>query len=199
MLSARVQYERCLKRLIGSEVISILRGLEIGPFFIYVIRSMLCYNKIMKTCSICNIEKPMEEFFKSGTQKSGSPKFRGDCKDCAKKTTGEWRAKNRSHYNNYVAMWRAKNPIRQHATEIKRRYDLPIEEYNRILVEQLCKCKICGKEHDPTRSRGRLYVDHCHDSKKVRGLLCGGCNSALGYFEDNIETLLKAIEYLKSE
>lgn len=149
-----------------------------------------------KVCSKCKIEKSRDHFFKSGTQKSGRPKFRGNCSECAKKDTANWRVKNRSNYNYYVAMWRAKNPDKQHATEIKRNYGLPIEEYNRMLAEQNCQCKICGKQHDPTKKRGRLYVDHCHNSNKVRGLLCSRCNSMIAH--ESIFILEKAITYLKS-
>lgn len=152
----------------------------------------------MKTCTKCSIEKPISEFFKSGKYKSGKLKIRGDCKSCCNKNTEQWRIKNRSHYNNYAAFWRSKNPDRQHATDIKRRYKLPIEEYNKILVAQNCQCIICGKQHDTSLKRGRLYVDHCHKTKKVRGLLCSACNSMIGHANDEISILEKAIAYLKS-
>jgi hypothetical protein len=43
----------------------------------------------------------------------------------------------------------------------------------------------------------RLGIDHDHTTGQVRGLLCDNCNPALGSFKDNIETLQKAIDYLK--
>lgn len=43
----------------------------------------------------------------------------------------------------------------------------------------------------------KLYIDHCHKTNQVRGLLCFSCNSALGHFKDNVESLKKAIKYLK--
>jgi hypothetical protein len=42
-----------------------------------------------------------------------------------------------------------------------------------------------------------LSIDHCHNTGKVRGLLCDHCNKGLGLFKDNIDYLNKAIEYLK--
>ena len=40
-------------------------------------------------------------------------------------------------------------------------------------------------------------MDHCHKTKKIRGLLCHTCNSGLGMFKDNIEYLKNAIKYLE--
>lgn len=146
-----------------------------------------------KKCSKCKIEKPFDAFFKDKGRKIG---IRCKCKECCKQDTYEWRAKNKSQYNNYVAMWRAKNGDRQHKTEIKRRYGLSIEKYNELLAIQKCSCAICGKAHDPSIKRGRLYVDHNHDTGEVRGLLCAGCNAMIGHANDDVFILKKAIAYL---
>lgn len=56
------------------------------------------------------------------------------------------------------------------------------------------KCKICEKElHE------EIHIDHNHTTGKVRGILCGKCNKGLGQFNDNIEFLTNAINYLKNE
>ena len=54
-------------------------------------------------------------------------------------------------------------------------------------------CYICGETEFKD-----LFVDHCHTTGRVRGILCRKHNSALGVFEDNIAYLEKAIEYLKN-
>lgn len=110
-----------------------------------------------------------------------------------------WRKKNKSQYNNYIAFWRSRNPTKQHATDIKRHYGLTGPEYEQLLKDQNNSCWICLASHNPDQKRGRLYVDHDHKTGKVRGLLCGGCNSALGHFKDNVEILEKAIQYLKKQ
>ena len=71
-------------------------------------------------------------------------------------------------------------------------YGISMADYGLILNKQNGVCAICGKTD--IRSLG---VDHCHKTKKVRGLLCYNCNLALGYFKDNVESLIKAIAYLK--
>lgn len=53
------------------------------------------------------------------------------------------------------------------------------------------RCAICRKS-----SKRRLHMDHDHKTKLVRGLLCGKCNKGLGLFNDTIDLLNRAIQYL---
>lgn len=151
----------------------------------------------MKTCKNKNCEQvnpqPLSKFYNDKGHKDGKMAI---CKHCKSKKVYEWRAKNPQIYNALAVSWRQKNPEKQHATDIKRIYGLSIEKYNEMLTIQSCKCAICEKQHDPSVKRGRLYVDHCHKSGETRALLCGACNSAIGYFKDDIELLKKAIAYI---
>jgi hypothetical protein len=52
-------------------------------------------------------------------------------------------------------------------------------------------CAVCG-------GTDRLVIDHCHESGKLRGVLCNNCNLALGLVRDSIGTLLKMVEYLQA-
>ena len=77
---------------------------------------------------------------------------------------------------------------------IKRKFGITPETYYQLSESQNHLCAICKK----TDSRGaKLSVDHCHTSKKVRGLLCRHCNVALGYLNDDISLLESAIKYLE--
>jgi DNA-directed RNA polymerase subunit RPC12/RpoP len=58
------------------------------------------------------------------------------------------------------------------------------------------KCAICKKDYQLGGSKG-LFVDHDHETKEVRGLLCRKCNSAIGQLEECKEILIEAIRYLK--
>jgi hypothetical protein len=78
---------------------------------------------------------------------------------------------------------------------LKHRYSIDYNSYIQMYDEQDGKCKICGIEKELGGSNG-LLVDHCHNTNKVRGLLCNNCNSGLGKFKDNKELLLRAIEYI---
>ena len=68
-------------------------------------------------------------------------------------------------------------------------------QYNKLYNKQKGKCAICGVHQQKLNKR--LYVDHDHETNKIRGLLCGHCNSTLGFARDNIDVLESAIKYLK--
>lgn len=77
---------------------------------------------------------------------------------------------------------------------LKSKYNITIEDYNNLLERCDFKCQICQKPHTDTNV---LAVDHCHTTKKIRGLLCRSCNTALGHFKDDVSLLKIAIKYLK--
>lgn len=56
-------------------------------------------------------------------------------------------------------------------------------------------CEICG---DSPSGGKVLCVDHDHTTGEVRGLLCEGCNFALGYARDSVDILARAISYLET-
>ena len=65
--------------------------------------------------------------------------------------------------------------------------------------QQNNRCAICGTDDPNGKShRGTWFVDHCHNTGAVRGLLCIRCNSVLGMARDRIEVLEAAITYLNS-
>jgi hypothetical protein len=74
--------------------------------------------------------------------------------------------------------------------QLKSKFGLSLEDYENLVEEQQGRCAICCLETKP------LAVDHCHNSKKIRGLLCGHCNTGLGKFRDDPARLERAIAYL---
>jgi len=74
------------------------------------------------------------------------------------------------------------------------RYGISWPEYQLRLALQNGVCAICRKEP----KRRLLFVDHCHKTGKVRGLLCTKCNAALGSFEDNAELAQAGANYLRA-
>lgn len=65
-----------------------------------------------------------------------------------------------------------------------------------MLDDQGGVCAICSKEDAAGK---RLAVDHCHETGKVRGLLCLKCNTVLGKMNDEVNLLKKAIAYLEKD
>lgn len=93
----------------------------------------------------------------------------------------------------YQRVWRRANPLKAKANNLKRYFGLTLEEYDRMLAAQDGKCGICG---GVDKTFAHLAVDHCHKTKKIRGLLCNACNRALGAFKDDAALLRAAIDYL---
>jgi hypothetical protein len=79
---------------------------------------------------------------------------------------------------------------------LRRKYGIDQESYLQRLAAQGGCCAICEKPAESERD-GKLRVDHCHSTGKIRGLLCDSCNVGLGKFGDNIDSLTVAIMYLR--
>lgn len=63
-------------------------------------------------------------------------------------------------------------------------------DFDRLCINQLGMCAMCG-------NRPLEVVDHDHDTGLVRGLLCDNCNKGLGLIGDDLESAMKAVNYLK--
>jgi hypothetical protein len=84
---------------------------------------------------------------------------------------------------------------KRRAYQLRKLYNMTIEQYDQILADQRGLCAICGTDK---AGRGRLfYVDHDHVTGRVRGLVCNSCNRALGLFKDNLDILRSAVTYME--
>ena len=127
-----------------------------------------------KACTRCGEVKPLSEYYYRKPRRAYESRCKGCCREVCKS------------FN---------TPSVQRNAVLKRKYGLTLESYNIMLKAQGGVCAICGEEE---MVKGRtLSVDHCHKTGKVRQLLCGNCNHALGKFKDNPDLLLKAINYLE--
>jgi hypothetical protein len=76
-----------------------------------------------------------------------------------------------------------------------RKYGITMAEFEERLVQQGGVCAICA---GPPNGPGvRFHVDHDHKTKKVRGLLCARCNTAIGLLNDDPERAERATAYLR--
>jgi hypothetical protein len=95
---------------------------------------------------------------------------------------------------------RANTPVakaKRRRNKIFAKYKITMAEYEAMSLKQSGKCAICFASPEDVRY-GVLCVDHCHETGKVRGLLCVKCNTGLGRFEDKLQILKNAIHYLKA-
>lgn len=79
--------------------------------------------------------------------------------------------------------------------DLVRRYGLTLDAYRELLQKQNGRCAICGTTACVS-GRG-LAVDHCHETGRVRGILCSLCNAGLAKFRDDKLRLLRAVAYLQ--
>lgn len=89
-------------------------------------------------------------------------------------------------------LWAKAHPektAKQHSRKRLRRYGLTQAQYEALLIKQKNACAMCSKPFKVTP-----HIDHCHRTKKVRGLLCARCNVGLGVYERLAEL---AAAYLK--
>lgn len=117
-----------------------------------------------------------------------------------KETGQQWRAaqtaEDKERRREAARRRRQEEPEKQR--EVQRRYDLKRgygmthEDYDALLYRQNLGCAICGRRPE----KRALAVDHCHETGRVRGLLCHKCNPGIGIFCDDPALLLKAADYL---
>ena len=93
----------------------------------------------------------------------------------------------------------AKNPEKVLIANTANRYGITKKE-STLLRERVAlnKCDLCD-DPDINGYKNDFCIDHCHETKRIRGVLCRKCNLALGYFNDNLDTLSKAIKYLNND
>jgi predicted transcriptional regulator YheO len=146
-----------------------------------------------KTCTICLLTQPATNFNKR-TLKSGKLSLFPWCKSCRKVKNIENRETKSKYYSS--------NKTKIINDRLIRKFGITSNDYKRMLQNQNGVCSIYKNPEsrmDPRTSKVRsLAVDHCHNTGKIRGLLCTNCNQALGLFKDSIESLYKAVEYLKN-
>lgn len=120
-----------------------------------------------------------------------------------------YREQNRERLLAYGAAYREKNRVQlrewhrenQQKNTVRKRlapYDLTEEEFKRMLEDQNGRCLICNLRPSGKGPNAVLHIDHCHETGKVRGLLCQACNRGLGFFRDDPARLTAAVDYLRT-
>jgi hypothetical protein len=74
-------------------------------------------------------------------------------------------------------------------------YGITRDDFEMRLVHQRGACAICGTWNPG--GKGWWHIDHCHDSDRVRGLLCTHCNVGIGMLKDDPAVVASACAYLE--
>ena len=138
------------------------------------IKQGVFYNNKYR-CYKCGEYKDISEFHKNRSKRYG---IKNLCKECTRK------------YNKIRPYRQKRNSEYMKNYHLQYKFGIGIDDYNKLYDEQNGCCNICKLPFET------MDIDHDHKTGEIRGLLCRGCNTALGLFHDNIESLRKAILYL---
>jgi hypothetical protein len=130
-------------------------------------------------------------------------RWREENKDCISEYQKEWRKRNAinvsEYQREYQVGYRSRDDIqfKTWMQGLHKNYNISPSTFNLMWESQSGKCAICEQPMEPRgRKKSAVTVDHNHQTGKVRGLLCRGCNSGLGNFKDDPNVLRFAYEYL---
>jgi hypothetical protein len=144
----------------------------------------------MKTCNVCGETKSLSDYYSTKFKSKQFPDkiyYHGKCKSCFIK----------EKQKDYT-------PEKGRDKNLKHLYGITLQEYNTLLEQQNHRCAICESTDPKGRKSGRgggvdvFYVDHDHNTGKVRGLLCNVCNRTMGYVGENSGVLEEMIKYLQT-
>jgi hypothetical protein len=163
----------------------------------------------LKRCPACATSKSLDAFNRQTGARDGRQTY---CRDCSRARNRQYEAANREKRAAYLEATKAERSARQKAyyadnkARVRERvrtyrlatqYGITPADYDVMLADQAGRCKICGsQEPGGPKAAFRFAVDHCHRSGVVRALLCFRCNTVLGQFDDSVELLQRAIDYL---
>lgn len=148
-----------------------------------------------KYCGKCEAEKPLTEFyFRQTGPQAGKP--HAHCQECT-------RAGNQARARrNGVQPFTPADGLYVRRKRLSR-YELTLSDYDRMLADQGGVCAGCGLT--PEENGRSFAVDHDHSccpedrscGRCVRGLLCAGCNFAVGHSKDDPAVLRNLASYLE--
>lgn len=132
-----------------------------------------------KKCPECGETKILAVHFPLNKSRPGGG-YGNTCKPCHSKRQRAWYQANKRSYRERV---------------YQREFGISLDEYERLWESQQGRCKLCDRHQDDLTRW--LAVDHDHATGRVRALLCGSCNTALGCFEKYGVSLDRLRAYLE--
>lgn len=156
-----------------------------------------------KKCTYCKETKPLSEYYPVANGVKG---VRPRCKVCMLtlertkySSDEEFRIAKLKSQANWL---RDPDNLKEHRKRARRwhlkaSYGMGLDDYDKMVDQQNGRCAVCEELPTDRKARSSLVVDHCHNTGKVRGLLCDLCNTAIGKMRDDADLVLKAARYLQ--
>jgi hypothetical protein len=130
-----------------------------------------------KICPRCSKRKSSDKFYNNVGKSSGLHSL---CKECSSSEQALNRDAEKSRWKMLL-----------------KKYDITQEAYYKLLSLQDNGCAVCGSKTPQRHGAKYFFVDHDHETGKIRSLLCHCCNYGLGMFKDDPECLEAAADYLR--
>lgn len=86
---------------------------------------------------------------------------------------------------------KTKKRILSYCKECEKRIKKDLVRLKKYAPPKPERCDCCGKECQ------KLVLDHDHESNKFRGWICDSCNVGISRLGDNLDGVIKAVEYLQ--
>jgi len=125
------------------------------------------------------------------------------CATCGKQPRMKWQAYCHECYRAWRKVYRKEiyDQETQRGYNLRAHFGITLDEYNQVFFRQGGCCAICGKQEEKVNPKSRkvwpLRVDHNHRTGDIRELLCGRCNTLVGYIEADRGIVQKVTKYLK--
>ncbi|MDX3644289.1 endonuclease VII domain-containing protein [Streptomyces sp. MB09-02B] len=112
------------------------------------------------------------------------------CRTCGEiKPHDEWH-RNATASDGLSTRCKACRAVQSRQGHLKREYGITEAERDELIASQGGVCCIC-------LAALPAHVDHCHETGRVRGVLCFSCNAALGQFKDRPDVMRRAATYVE--
>lgn len=148
-------------------------------------RSRQPLSGIYPYCKSCATDRARKAWrAKCGDPKTVEEKRNAPCKHCKRQLPYEAYFKNEKRLS-------GRAPVCIECVRAKR-FNTGWEAIEKIRSKQEGRCGCCKKKLPFDKE----YIDHCHSTGKVRGILCRNCNTAIGFAKEDIKSLENMILYL---
>ncbi|MGW4320046.1 endonuclease VII domain-containing protein [Streptomyces sp. NPDC004684] len=147
-------------------------------------------RKCVAAYSAAHYRRRREAMGKQVREKVDVPAGHKLCRTCGEiKPHSEWH-RNATASDGLSTRCKACRALRGRQDHLRRKYGLTEAERDELIVSQGGVCCIC-------LSALPEHVDHCHETGRVRGVLCFSCNAALGQFKDRPDAIRRAAAYVE--